>query len=333
MLQPISTLSVSKETIAELRENGFPYVQDIINNLDLCTKCTHIPNLEKFQKIPLTTSALGLLEEESLNDYVSSSSRALDIILNGGFRCETITELYGAPGSGKTQLCLQACVTVQLKEDQGGVNGRAIYIDTRNGLSVTRLEEIIKNVEKSNESLRAQRDEILKGITVVSARTAQDLYKVISSIKNYLRTNSRVSKINTIDEPTVLRNLVKIYHFLQIRLIALDSLSFPVQCCLRDPWCRTQVYFRIVNELQELSESHNIAIIIVNELTTQIDEKGDHCFNGAAGELSAHRIHRRIMLMRLIGGKFVAHAVKIVTMPQISVLFQITPDGIIADSD
>ncbi|XP_015609303.1 DNA repair protein RAD51 homolog 3 isoform X5 [Cephus cinctus] len=309
MLQPISTLSVSKETIAELRENGFPYVQDIINNLDLCTKCTHIPNLEKFQKIPLTTSALGLLEEESLNDYVSSSSRALDIILNGGFRCETITELYGAPGSGKTQLCLQACVTVQLKEDQGGVNGRAIYIDTRNGLSVTRLEEIIKNVEKSNESLRAQRDEILKGITVVSARTAQDLYKVISSIKNYLRTNSR------------------------IRLIALDSLSFPVQCCLRDPWCRTQVYFRIVNELQELSESHNIAIIIVNELTTQIDEKGDHCFNGAAGELSAHRIHRRIMLMRLIGGKFVAHAVKIVTMPQISVLFQITPDGIIADSD
>jgi len=33
-----------------------------------------------------------------------------------------ITELSGESASGKTQLCLQLCLTVQLSQDNGGLN-------------------------------------------------------------------------------------------------------------------------------------------------------------------------------------------------------------------
>ena len=50
-----------------------------------------------------------------------------------------ITELCGTSGAGKTQLSLQACLTVQLSEECGGVAGRAVYLDTEGSFSTRRL--------------------------------------------------------------------------------------------------------------------------------------------------------------------------------------------------
>ena len=47
--------------------------------------------------------------------------------------------MCGTSGAGKTQLSLQACLTVQLSEERGGVAGRAIYLDTEGCFSTRRL--------------------------------------------------------------------------------------------------------------------------------------------------------------------------------------------------
>lgn len=48
----------------------------------------------------------------------------------GGMETGSITELYGEYRTGKTQLCHTLCVICQLPIEQGGGEGKAMYIDT-----------------------------------------------------------------------------------------------------------------------------------------------------------------------------------------------------------
>lgn len=61
---------------------------------------------------------------------ISTGSKELDSLLDGGIETGSITELFGEFRTGKTQLCHQLCVTCQLPFNQGGGEGKALYIDT-----------------------------------------------------------------------------------------------------------------------------------------------------------------------------------------------------------
>ena len=63
---------------------------------------------------------------------ITTGTKSIDDLLGGGIESQSITEVYGKYGSGKTQWCFQACVTVQLPKDKGGAAGKVIYIDSEN---------------------------------------------------------------------------------------------------------------------------------------------------------------------------------------------------------
>uniref|UniRef100_A0A2C9KIX7 DNA repair protein RAD51 homolog 3 n=1 Tax=Biomphalaria glabrata TaxID=6526 RepID=A0A2C9KIX7_BIOGL len=63
-------------------------------------------------------------------------------MLGDGIPLGKITEICGAPGLGKTQLCLQLAVDVQIPVDIGGLDGEAVYIDTEGSFIVERLVDI-----------------------------------------------------------------------------------------------------------------------------------------------------------------------------------------------
>jgi DNA repair protein RadB len=67
------------------------------------------------------------------SDRLPTGLPALDSLLGGGLEGDSVTEVYGEGGTGKTILCLQLAVRVAL-------SGRwVVYIDTE-GLSVDKLE-------------------------------------------------------------------------------------------------------------------------------------------------------------------------------------------------
>lgn len=53
--------------------------------------------------------------------YLTTGCSKLDAMLKGGIPCRGITQIYGAAGTGKTQLALQLCLTVQLPIIKGGL--------------------------------------------------------------------------------------------------------------------------------------------------------------------------------------------------------------------
>jgi DNA repair protein RadB len=65
-----------------------------------------------------------------------SFGNGLDTILNGGLETKTVTQFYGPPASGKTNLCLLAIVRCVAQ------GKKAVFIDTEGGHSIERLRQI-----------------------------------------------------------------------------------------------------------------------------------------------------------------------------------------------
>jgi DNA repair protein RadB len=61
--------------------------------------------------------------------------RDLDALLGGGLQPRSITHLYGAPGSGKTNIALIASASA-------AKHGKVVYLDAEGGFSVERLRQI-----------------------------------------------------------------------------------------------------------------------------------------------------------------------------------------------
>ena len=70
---------------------------------------------------------------------VTTGASKLDELLGGGFESGSLTEIYGEFRTGKTQLCHTLAVTCQLPLDQGGAEGKAMYIDTEGTFRPQRL--------------------------------------------------------------------------------------------------------------------------------------------------------------------------------------------------
>jgi len=95
----------------------------------------------------LVTDAASIKER-----FLTTGCSRLDAKFGGGIPCRGITQIYGAGGTGKTQLALQLCLTVQLPITAGGLeagNVRKVWkkcIMTYASLRVNkRLSSILKH--------------------------------------------------------------------------------------------------------------------------------------------------------------------------------------------
>lgn len=76
---------------------------------------------------------------ESELPRLTTGLESFDEMLGGGLRVRDLYEFAGEFGSGKTQLCHQLSVTVQLPPERGGLGRSALYIDTEGTFSSARI--------------------------------------------------------------------------------------------------------------------------------------------------------------------------------------------------
>ena len=69
-----------------------------------------------------------------MSEPIATGCGTVDELLGGGFERGAVTQLYGPPASGKTNLALAAAV------EAAAAGGSVLYIDTE-GLSVDRFEQ------------------------------------------------------------------------------------------------------------------------------------------------------------------------------------------------
>ena len=77
----------------------------------------------------------GLVVGAAVSEAISTGCAPIDSLLGGGLERGTITQVYGPPAAGKTNLALSAAVEVAAAGD------RTVYIDTE-GLSLDRFTQM-----------------------------------------------------------------------------------------------------------------------------------------------------------------------------------------------
>ncbi|KAJ8979545.1 hypothetical protein NQ317_017693 [Molorchus minor] len=72
----------------------------------------------------------------------------IDSLLHGGIPINGITEVFGCSGVGKTQLCLQLALMIQLPSSLGGKEKDALYICTEDAFPSRRFHQLAESFKK-----------------------------------------------------------------------------------------------------------------------------------------------------------------------------------------
>ena len=143
--------SISANDIKKLKEHGMHTVEAVAHatKKDLCEiKGISEQKVQKLQEAAFKMCQMGFTTATEVHQsrqdmcFLTTGSKELDGLLGGGMETGSITELFGEYRTGKTQLCHTLCVTSQLPLEQGGCEGKAMYIDTEGTFRPQRLIEI-----------------------------------------------------------------------------------------------------------------------------------------------------------------------------------------------
>ncbi|XP_030041986.1 DNA repair protein RAD51 homolog 3 isoform X1 [Microcaecilia unicolor] len=260
-------------------------------------------------------TALELLEKEQAQGAIITFCSVLDDMLGGGVPLTKITEVCGAPGVGKTQLCIQLAVDVQIPECFGGIAGEAIYIDTEGSFMVDRVvniaEACVQHCKLISES--HQQDEYEEGMANFS------LDSILSRIY-YFRCHDYVELLAQV-------HLLPDFFFQhpKVRLVIIDSIAFPFRHDFDDLSLRTRLLNGLAQQLISLANDHKLAVILTNQMTTRIGQS-QSMLVPALGESWGHAATIRLILHWQCQQRF-ATLYKSPSQKESTVPFHISPLG------
>ncbi|MBD3185222.1 DNA repair and recombination protein RadA [Candidatus Bathyarchaeota archaeon] len=198
--------------------------------------------------------------------WFTTGSEVVDDLMDGGITTGRITEIFGAFKSGKTNIVNTLCITVQLPEEEGGLDGDIIYIDTEGTFSKAKIARTARRF----------------GINPTKALHRIHLAKVYSS-------DHQLQMIESCE---------RILMTYPVKLIVVDSLM----ALLRNEYvgigclsARQAVLNNIIHLLSQIAESNNIAVVLTNQVVTKM--AGQFAYNDAVGgNIVSHGCHFRYRL-------------------------------------
>ncbi len=228
---------------------------------------------------------------------LTTGVRSLDSILLGGIEGGVLIEIAGEYGSGKTQICHQLAVTVQLPTGKGGLDGAALYVDTENTFSYSRIENIAKR-------FGLDPNKALENVLVAKVFNTEHQIYVIKEAQSKIKNNN-------------------------IKIIIVDSIinhfrsEYPGRETLA---IRQQKLNTHLHDLMRLAEIFLIPVVITNQIVSSPDTfiQSKH---PAGGNVIAHASSIRIMLEKRTNLR-VARIIDSPKHPMASASFIITEQGI-----
>ena len=167
---------------------------------------------------------------------VSTGSKPIDNLLDGGLEKDIITTFYGPAGSGKTNIALSTTTSVAKSSK------KVIFIDTEGGYSVERLKQLAgKDFE-----------EISQRVILFKPTTFQEQKKYILLTYDYIK--------NKKDE---------------IGLVVIDSISMLYRLELGDEEAR-EVNRELARQLQllaDIARKNEIPVLVTNQVYSSFEEK------------------------------------------------------------
>ncbi|MBN2517271.1 MAG: DNA repair and recombination protein RadA [Candidatus Altiarchaeota archaeon] len=244
-------------------------------------------------------TATKVLERREKVGKLTTGSKELDKLLGGGIETQAITEFYGKFGTGKTQITHQLSVNVQLPKEQGGFDGKALYIDTENTFRPERIIQMARGWEIDEK-------EVLENIKVGKAYNSDHQMLLAEKAEKILKDEN-------------------------IKLIIVDSLmshfrsEYVGRGTLAD---RQQKLNRHLSALQRIAELHNVPVVVTNQVMAQPGILFGDPTAPIGGHILGHKSTFRLYLRKGKEEKRVAKLVDAPHLPDAECIFGVTEEGI-----
>lgn len=250
------------------------------------------------------TNALEFMAKRKDLIQLTTGSKALDSLLDGGIESGSITELFGEFRTGKSQLCHTLAVTCQLTVERGGGEGKCMYIDTEGTFRPQRLTEIARHYKLDESS-------VLSNVAVAKC-------------------------YNTDHQTNLLHEAAAMMSEHRYALIIVDSAThlYRTDFVGRGELANRQQHLaRFLRMLQKMSEVYGVACVITNQVVAQVDQGAGGGFNPdprkpIGGNIIAHASTTRLYFKKGKGENRICKIYDSPCLPEGECTFAITTHGI-----
>jgi len=302
--------SVGEKTAQKLRDAGFADMMRLATATakELAVKAEIgegvaekvIEAARKSEKIDFET-AYDVMERRRDVGKITVGSEAFNELIGGGIETQSLTEVFGEFGSGKSQIAHELAVTVQLPEERGGLEGECVFIDTENTFRPERVEQIADAFELDHEDM-------LQKIHIARAFNSSHQMLMADKVNELVQSGTN------------------------IRLVIVDSLMahFRAEYIGRESLAtRQQKLNQHLHALQNIANTYNIAIFLTNQVQARPDAFFGSPTKAIGGHVLGHASTYRIWLKKGLAGKRIARLVDSPHLPEGECVFKITTDGIV----
>uniref|UniRef100_A0A6A7G948 DNA repair protein RAD51 homolog n=2 Tax=Hirondellea gigas TaxID=1518452 RepID=A0A6A7G948_9CRUS len=234
--------------------------------------------------------------------HVTTGCKDLDTLLDGGLETGSITELFGEFRTGKTQICHTLCVTCQLPFEQGGAEGKAIYIDTEGTFRPKRLVAIA-------ERYGLNPSDVLDNVAYARAYNSDHQTKLLFDVSAMMSENRYAVLI--VDSATAL---------------------YRTDYSGRGELSARQMHLgKFLRGLQRICDEFGVAVVITNQVVAMVDGASMFVSNPMkpiGGNIMAHASTTRLSLRKGRGNSRVCKVYDSPCLPEAEAVFAITETGI-----
>jgi len=248
------------------------------------------------------TTATEIHQQRRDMVQITTGCKELDKMLEGGFETGSITEIFGEFRTGKTQICHQLCVTCQLKVEEGGGEGKALYIDTEGTFRPERLVAIA-------ERYGLNPDDVLDNVAYARAYNSDHQSKLL------IQASAMMSET-------------------RFSLLVIDSATalYRTDYSGRGELSARQMHLaRFLRSIARLADEYGVAVVITNQVVAQVDGAAMFAADPKkpiGGNIMAHASTTRLYLRKGRAEQRVCKIYDSPNLPEAEAVFAIYPDGL-----
>lgn len=311
-IEELKSVGVSASDVAKLSEAGYNTVQSLAfapRKELLEVKGFSDAKVDKVIKEAAKLVPMGFISATDYHAkrgevcYISTGSTELDKLLHGGIESGSITEIFGEFRTGKTQLCHTIAVTCQLPVENGGGNGKCLYIDTEGTFRTERFIPIAERLGLDPET-------VMENISYARAYNSDHQNNLLIHASAMMSENKYAVLI--VDSATAL---------------------YRTDYNGRGELGARQIHLaRFLRSLTNLAETYGVAVVITNQVVASVDGAAA-MFNAdpkkpIGGNIIAHASTTRLYLRKGRGSTRICKIYDSPCLAESEAVFAITENGI-----
>ncbi|MFT4883150.1 MAG: DNA repair protein RadA [Natronomonas sp.] len=252
----------------------------------------------------------------------------IDEMLGGGVETQSITEVYGEFGAGKSQITHQLAINVQLPQEEGGLHGRCIFVDSEDTFRPERIDEMVRGLPDDVIESTMEHREIEGGLDDEEA-----MEELIQSFLDKIHVAKAFNSNHQILLAEKAQEIAAEHEEddYPVRLLCVDSLTahFRAEYVGRGELAdRQQKLNKHLHDIDRVGNLYNSAVVVTNQVQSNPDAFFGDPTKPIGGNILGHKSTFRMYLKKSKQNKRIVKLVDAPNLPDGEAVMRVENDGL-----